>query len=171
MKIVNQPVLTEKVLMSYAPYVKQTVKKYLIGNVGFWAADLTQDVLLKAWKNRQHFNPKKGDLSNWLYTMAKNAALDWNKKKSNLNLSLQPEFYPVMESESSYLHALSKRELRAVMHGLCDRDRKLLILKYFFDCNGREMAYFLKLPENQVASYLKRAKGRLKDLLDHPQAA
>jgi len=33
------------------------------------------------------------------------------------------------------------------------------------------MAYFLKLPENQVASYLKRAKGRLKDLLDHPQAA
>jgi RNA polymerase sigma factor (sigma-70 family) len=171
MKIVKQPVLTEKVLMSYAPYVKQTVKKYVTGNAGFWVSDLTQDVLLKAWKNRHHFNPKKGDLSNWLYTMAKHAALDWNKKKSNSNVSLQPEFFPIMENEPTYMRSLSKRELRAVMHGLCDRDRKLLILKYFFDCTGREMASLLKLPENQVASYLKRAKGRLKELLDYPQAA
>jgi DNA-directed RNA polymerase specialized sigma24 family protein len=44
-------------------------------------------------------------------------------------------------------------------------------MRYYFKSSGREIAEFLGMPENQVASYMKRAKERLRDLLDYPQAA
>lgn len=42
----------------------------------------------------------------------------------------------------------------------------MLMMCYYMDCSGREIAAFLEIPENQVASYMIRAKNRLKVLLD-----
>gem|GEM_PF-5124777 len=64
-----------------------------------------------------------------------------------------------------------KGALREAINELAYRDKTMLIMRYYFKCSGREIAEFLAMPENQVASYMKHAKERLRALLDYPQAA
>lgn len=44
------------------------------------AEDLTQDVFVKVWKNLKKFDPEKS-LKTWIFSIAKNSAIDLLKKK------------------------------------------------------------------------------------------
>lgn len=50
------------------------------------AEDITQDVFVRLWRNLKKFNQAKS-LKVWLFAIAKNAALDWLKKKKHFNFS------------------------------------------------------------------------------------
>jgi RNA polymerase sigma-70 factor (ECF subfamily) len=50
------------------------------------AEDITQDVFLRMWKHMESFDAQK-KFSTWLYAIAKNATLDWFKKKKNIPFS------------------------------------------------------------------------------------
>ena len=47
--------LSVEVLISYQGLILSTAKKYLGKQYACWAQDVTQDVLLKAWKNGDKF--------------------------------------------------------------------------------------------------------------------
>ena len=46
-----------------------------------------------------------------------------------------------------------------------------LIMRFYFKCSVKEIAEFLEIPDKNMASYMKRAKERLRILLDYAQAA
>ena len=54
------------------------------------AEDIVQDVFIKTWKNLKKFNRKK-NFKTWLFTIAKNTALDALKKKKPIVFSALEE--------------------------------------------------------------------------------
>lgn len=165
--------LTVEVLISYKGMILSTAKKYLGKQYACWAQDVAQDVLLKAWKNGNKFNPSKGAMANWLYTMTKNACLDLKAKKiNNAELLSKEDYYlGTLESDASLRFSSMKEAIKLALNELSHRDRSILIMRFYFKCSGKEIAQFLEIPEKNMASYMKRAKERLKDLLDYAHAA
>ncbi len=47
--------------------------------------DITQEVFVKVWRNLKKFDKNK-KFKTWIFTIAKNACLDWQKKKKTLPL-------------------------------------------------------------------------------------
>ena len=56
------------------------------------AEDITQDVFLSAWKNIRKFDTSK-KFKTWIFTIAKNASLNWIKKK-------KPALFSQFENEA-----------------------------------------------------------------------
>jgi RNA polymerase sigma-70 factor (ECF subfamily) len=167
------PKLTVDVLMSYQRMIFSTAKKYLGKQYASWALDITQDVLLKACKNGDQYNPSKGALSNWFFTMTKNACLDLMNKKVNKSVSLTNEEYIISsnESDESFCSNSMKSTIKIALNELSYRDRTILIMRFYHNCSVREIAEFLEIPEKNMASYMKRAKERIKGLLAYAHAA
>ena len=165
--------LSVEVLISYQGMILSTAKKYLGKQYACWAQDVAQDVLLKAWKNGDKFNPSKGSMANWLYTMTKNACLDLKVKKiNNAELLINEDYYlGSSESDASLRFSSMKEAIKLALNELSYRDRSILIMRFYFKCSGKEIAQFLEIPEKNMASYMKRAKERLRDLLDYADAA
>lgn len=165
--------LSVEVLISYQGMILSTAKKYLGKQYACWAQDVAQDVLLKAWKNGDKFNPSKGAMVNWLYTMTKNACLDLKVKKINNTEQLINEEYFIgsTESDASCRFSSMKDTIRLAMKELSCRDRTILLMRFYFKCSGKEIALLLEIPEKNMASYMKRAKERLRNLLDYANAA
>lgn len=55
------------------------------------ASDITQEIFVKVWKNIKKFDTSK-NFRVWLFAIAKNAALDWLKKRQAVPISLLKEF-------------------------------------------------------------------------------
>src|SRR3989338_9557385 len=51
------------------------------------AEDIAQETFVKVWKNIKTFDTKR-NLRSWLFTIAKNTALDYLRQKENIPLSL-----------------------------------------------------------------------------------
>lgn len=165
--------LTVGELMSFEGLILSTAKKYLGSQFSCWKEDIAQDVLFKAWKNRNQFNTGKGALSNWLYTMTKNACLDLKDRKINQTerFLFEDSFVSSHESDASSRFKSMKGAIKIALNELSFRDRTILIMRFYFNCSGKEIAAFLEVPEKNMASYMKRAKERLKDKMDYAQAA
>jgi RNA polymerase sigma factor (sigma-70 family) len=82
------------------------------------------------------------------------------------NFSLDENFILVCDTEKPFEIKALRRVIKHALAQLSERDRTMLMMRYYMDCSGREIATFLEIPENQVASYMIRAKNRLKVLLD-----
>ena len=67
------------------------------------AADITQEVFLRAWKNRDSYDPQR-PVFPWLFRITKNLCINKSKRKSGSEAGLEfPELQPGTESvEYSY---------------------------------------------------------------------
>ena len=148
--------------------VKKAAKKYLGKHYAHWADDITQDVMLKALKNLNKFDDSKGTLGAWIYTITRNMCFDLMAKKVNglNNFSLDENFILICDTEKPFEIKALRKVIKYALAQLSERDRTMLMMRYYMDCSGREIAAFLEIPESQVACYMIRAKKRLKRLLD-----
>jgi RNA polymerase sigma-70 factor (ECF subfamily) len=72
--------------------------------------DITQDVFVKMWKNLNKFDQEQ-KFSTWLYAIAKNASIDFLKKKKSLPLSdfaMNKLVNEIIFSEDELAYAMEK---------------------------------------------------------------
>jgi len=50
------------------------------------APDIVQEVFIKIWKNIHHFDQSKASFKTWIFTIARNTATDFLRKKKSLFL-------------------------------------------------------------------------------------
>ncbi len=148
------------------------------------AEDITQDVFVKAWRNLKKpvfgfsrgFDPKKGNFKAWLFSIAKNACLDFLKKKRAIPLSdfenkkgenLIAETFadPVLLPEE----IIAKKELTYAFADAAAKlplkYQKILFLRHNDDFTFRQIAEFLNEPLNTIKSRYRRALLFLRKLL------
>ncbi|MDN0042819.1 RNA polymerase sigma factor [Mediterraneibacter glycyrrhizinilyticus] len=150
----------------YEKYKNLVLKAAYIysGNNYDVAEDITQDTFLKLYTKFDDL--KGGNLSAWLFTTAKNAALNYKKKHDREILSVDDEEYtddePYREStEEEYAENELKRE-RARLH---DRIFQGLMEKNPRWYEAVFLAYYMEIPQEKVAQMMDIRLGVLHSIL------
>ena len=147
--------------------VKKTAKKYLGKYYADWVDDITQDVMIKALNNLDKFDVSKGNLNSWIFTITRNMCFDLMAKKANSlnNITLDENFILVYEMEKPFEIKELRRIVKRALDQLSESDRTMMIMRYYMNCSGREIAEFLGIPESQFTNYFYKAKTRLRKIL------
>ena len=138
------------------------------------ADDIVQDAFVKAWKQVRRFDNTK-QWKPWIFTIARNTALDHIKKKKGIPFSamdtdqntefadslldVEPLAAELFErAENAGVLAAAVRRLRAEYNSV-------LMLHYHQELTFEEIAAIMAEPMNTVKSWHRRALIELKGLL------
>ena len=138
--------------------------RYRCGNPAD-AEDLTSITFEKAWRGRDRYRRDKGAFSTWLFTIARNAAVDHYRARAPV-VPLDEAVAVVADAatpeDESALRSDAAR-LAALLPTLTDRDRELIALKYGAEMTNREIARATGLSESNVGTILYRAVQTLRE--------
>jgi len=133
--------------------------------------DLTQETFLKAWKYIKKFDTEK-NFKTWLFTIAKNTAFDYFKKKKTTPFAFfeTEEGYnkleKIVDTEKDLEEIIGKKELEKELDNKLEKIspvyRIVLILRYKDGFSIQEIAEILGKPQNTVKSQHQRALLALK---------
>ena len=142
---------------------------YLNGFVGniHTAEDLMEETFVKLVVKKPRFS-EKFSFKTWLYTIARNAALDWlrrNSKKSDTPLD-ELELADKENLELSYIKEEQKIMVHRALANLKAEYRQVLYLSFFEELSNDETAAVMHKSKRQVENLLYRAKKSLKNELE-----
>lgn len=151
------------------------IHNFLTRLVGSDAApDLAQETFLRAWRARHRLRPDS-NLKAWLYAIARNAALDWLRRRRETPFSeldtdtdafadtiADPEPWP----EALALRAEIAADLERALQTLPARYRSVVLLHDTEDLTFEAIGTALGLPMNTVKSQYRRALIHLRRSLE-----
>ncbi|MFS8084127.1 MAG: sigma-70 family RNA polymerase sigma factor, partial [Acidobacteriota bacterium] len=90
------------------------------------AEDLTQEVFIRVYRSLEQYNPKQGDLQNWLMRLARNLVIDDYRKRQRAPQDeaaddLEVHQYHLRAAGSSAQREMERRELGAQVQGGIDK--------------------------------------------------
>ena len=137
--------------------------------------DLAQETFVKAWKNIKKFDTERS-FKAWIFTIAKNTAYDYFKKKKTIPFSnfVDDEGNNKLENLSDDSILLDEildrkevaKEIEEKLKEIPEKYRIILTLRYKEDFSLQEIAEILKVPYNTVKSGHNRALGKLKEVME-----
>ena len=142
------------------------------------ASDMTQEVMIKLFKNLDSFN-QKSKFSTWVYRVATNTCLDELKKirrKQTLSLdaeyetddgsvSFEQEDLSPTPDEQAETNELKDIVARAITR-LGEEHRAVIVLRDIKGLSYGEIAEILNCSDGTVKSRLSRARAKLKEILE-----
>lgn len=137
------------------------------------AADLTQEVFLRAWRSLGKF---RGDsaVSTWLYRITMNLCVDFSRKKKIQAVPLADEEgteLPLPDTRAANLPEAAldskelSRELSAALGELSEEHRQIVMLRDVSGLSYQEIGRLLSLEEGTVKSRIARARRNLRTIL------
>jgi RNA polymerase sigma-70 factor, ECF subfamily len=142
------------------------------------APDITQEIFIKVWKNLNRFDEDKASFKTWIFTIAKNTATDFlRKKKSLLFTDLEKDSEDGAGSFSENIPAedllpdlvMQKLEdskfLNKTLEKLRPLYREVLALHYQEEMTFEEIGKILNKPLNTVKSQHRRALLELRKII------
>jgi RNA polymerase sigma-70 factor, ECF subfamily len=135
------------------------------------AADLTQEVFLRAFEKLDRYEPGRPFFP-WLYTLAVNRANDWNRtirRRHAHQAGLNDDVPEQAERSSGQERMLERREeLERLQRGLdllSDETREILMLRFHHECSVREVAGIFAISESAVKMRTSRGLQQLQTLM------
>jgi RNA polymerase sigma-70 factor (ECF subfamily) len=130
------------------------------------AADFTQDVFLKAYRNLGGFKGQ-ARFSTWLYRIAYNTAINGITRKKDYR-SLAEEDPPQDEETPERLtgRESARAAVQKAVAELPEKYRVCVDLFFFYDRSIKEIGVITGFPENTVKSHVFRAKKLLREKLE-----
>ena len=138
------------------------------------AEDLTQDVFIRIYRTLDQYDPKQGDLSNWLMRLARNLIIDdYRHRQRNPQNSMADAVddhqYHLRAVGTSAQKEIERKELASqVQEGidkLPDDLRTCVILRDIEELSYQEIVDVLKIPEGTVKSRINRGRIELAKIL------
>ena len=132
------------------------------------AEDLCQEAFFRLHEKNMVF-PSPDDAKYWLIRVAKNAALNYAKRKVRERKAYQKAFREDVRTEetgeSSLIKKEARMEVRQALEKLPENLRVVMILKEYGDLNYKEIGRSLGISEGNVKVRVFRARERLAALL------
>lgn len=131
------------------------------------AADIVQEVFLRAYKNIASFDSSRSFYP-WLYRITRNLCINTVQKASRKDTALpSEELIPanVRDPAADLLRNEELEELKSALEALPEKHREIIRLKSFQDCSYAEIADILDIPIGTVMSRLYAARSKLREIL------
>ena len=130
------------------------------------ARDVAQDTLIKVMKNLHRYDPNR-KFSTWVFGIARNTAIDEQRKKRRRGdepkRELRYEGPSPLDETSREQRA---RRLHDALGQLPPKYREVLVLYHFEHLKYQEIADTLQIPIGTVMNRIFRARRRLRVLYD-----
>lgn len=136
------------------------------------AEDVTQEVLLRLWKNWQRID--RGRLPAWITRVTRNACYDALRKRQAYRAlvgedadgevadnAATPEPDPEAQAETSDFHQHLERALQQI----AEPYRSIVILREIQDLKYEQISEALDMPLNTIKAYLHRGRRMLREQL------
>lgn len=131
------------------------------------AQELTQEAFLRAWKSRERHEASRASAKTWLYSIARNATIDWMRKQklsyfSEMDSPEGEPFEDALEDASPlpdelFASAEAGAALERALGGLSPASREVIHLHDAEDMSFEEIARISSEPMNTVKSRHRRA--------------
>ncbi|WP_133407612.1 sigma-70 family RNA polymerase sigma factor [Parashewanella tropica] len=151
----------------FAPKIKQ----HALSKLGCpdAANDVVQEAMTNVWRKAHLFNPNKGAVNTWIFTIMRNVTFDALRKvQSNREDVVSDDIWPLVEAKTEKQldddDHLSTRLLMDYIHQLSPEQQAVIKGVYFSGISQEQLAIHLDLPLGTVKSRLRLAMVKLKSL-------
>lgn len=133
------------------------------------AEDLTSATFEKAWKKRRLYRRDRAAFSTWLFSIARNLAIDHHRKHRQTISLDEMELEtgtPGVEQQVQVQQDFDR--LGKLLASLPEREQELVALKYGADLTNREIARLTGVSETNIGSILHRVVNKLRNNWEVP---
>ncbi len=136
------------------------------------AEEIVQDVFLQLWRNAHRYQASRGPLEPWLFTLARNRALDHlrlkreKQRRREETLELPPAAVTAPNPEHLMDRQQRAERVRALMYSLPEAQRRAIELAFFEGMTHSEIAATLREPLGTVKSWIRTGLLRLREALE-----
>jgi RNA polymerase sigma-70 factor (ECF subfamily) len=136
------------------------------------AEEIVQDVFLQLWRTAGRFEAARGSLEPWLFTLARNRALDQLRMKAEKQrrredaLEEMPLASPPQNLEAGLDTQRQGEKVRGIMATLPEAQRQAIELAFFEGMTHSEIAAAMQQPLGTVKSWIRGGLLRLREALE-----
>ena len=132
---------------------------YLMLGSASEAEDALQEVFLRVYRSLCTFEPRKGAFSSWMHRITVNHCLNRRRKRRFLLVSLDEVSPTSLTDHSPPPGGRPGKEatVQQALSRLSDKQRAVVILRYYWELSYAEIAQALEIPVGTVKSRLNLA--------------
>ena len=127
------------------------------------AEDVTAQAFERAYRRRRRYDERRGTPRQWLFGIARNAALDELRRRSRRAALVGDPVDPATPEAGDEDDADRRATVRAALAGLHPRDRELIALKFHAGLSNAEIAGVLGISESNAGTRVHRAVAKLRE--------
>lgn len=151
----------ERLVLRYQQPLLRTCFLYLRDRT--LAEDAVQETFLKAYRSLASFRGECSEKT-WLMKIAMNTCCDL--RRAHRLRSIDPRRIPELLPQAAEPFAPAEEELVTQVIQLPRKLREVILLYYYQDMTVTEIAVSLGISQSSVSGRLKRARGKLRTLLE-----
>jgi RNA polymerase sigma-70 factor (ECF subfamily) len=142
---------------------------YQVTGAERFAQDVVQEVFIALWRDAGRFDPAKGAVAPWLFSLARHKAIDLVRREANIRkrtADVDLEFEEAGDDVDNEAWLRIRRErVREAIEELTPTQREALELAFFGGLTHVEVAERLDIPLGTAKTRIRSALLRLRDLL------
>lgn len=122
------------------------------------------DALMSIWENIDCYDETKGELRNFLISVAKFRALDYKRKisKQKINLELKDEIYKDTDDIQ-----IDDEGFYKLIENLKEKDKVIFVKKYLLDESVEKIAKDINMAKDTVYKRLMRGREKIKEYIEN----
>jgi RNA polymerase sigma-70 factor (ECF subfamily) len=153
--------------MLYDRYHVQ-IYRYLYAHLGheYDAADLVQQVFFQAWKQGQTYEPKRGSVATWLFSIAHHRLVDFYRvSRPSISWEAMSEITVAVEQnpEARVIETETIAQVKKLLEALSQAEREMLALRFAAQLSSAEIAPIIGKSEAATKKQLTRLLHRLQE--------
>ena len=129
------------------------------------AEEVVQDVILRAWRNADRFDPQRASERTWLFEIARNLTTDAFRRRSVRPVSANGEAAEHEEPLDAYAQVRDRWEIEAALAALRPEHREVIQLVHFEGLSLEAAGARAGIPVGTVKSRCFYALRALRELL------
>jgi len=138
------------------------------------AEEIVQDVFLQLWQNAKRYQAARGPLEPWLFTVARNRALDFlrlkrekqRRREDSVDFDLPPSAVVRPDPEGAMDQSRRAAKVRTLMNSLPEAQRRAIELAFFQGMTHSEISAATGQPLGTVKSWIRGGLLRLRESLE-----
>jgi RNA polymerase sigma-70 factor (ECF subfamily) len=121
------------------------------------AEDLTSVTFERAWRARDRYRRDRGAFGAWLFTIARNLAVDhYRGRRDMVSLEAAADLPGGSTPEELSVLRSNQERLARLLESLPDRERELIAMKFGAELTNRDIARVVGLTQSNVGTILHR---------------